>query len=195
MPKLGMEPFRRNQVMSACLACLADGGLEKLTLDQVAARAKVSKGVVNYYFQGKKDLLLSSLKALLEIYMTRVMARIDETTPPWEMLEAILDAVLGDFDHPSDRFPADPSDPGKFDRIRFDFSQAPRLMIQFMSLAMDDDDFSRIFIGVQEKYLSGTVAVFSYGLESGPRVETDPFKAAYGLGAMLEGFWAHRSIG
>ena len=37
-------------------------------MDVVAKEADVSKGVVNYYFAGKRDLLLQSFHASLESY-------------------------------------------------------------------------------------------------------------------------------
>ena len=50
MPKLGMEPIRRAQVIRAVIESVADEGLEALTMDGVAKKARISKGVVNYYF-------------------------------------------------------------------------------------------------------------------------------------------------
>jgi AcrR family transcriptional regulator len=62
MPKKGMEPIRRAQIMGAVIDCIAEQGLEALTIDAVAVEAGMSKGVVNYYFSSKRDLLLQSFE-------------------------------------------------------------------------------------------------------------------------------------
>ena len=53
MPKVGMEPIRRAQIIGAVIETVAEQGLEALTMDAVARTAGVSKGVVNYYFVTK----------------------------------------------------------------------------------------------------------------------------------------------
>ena len=86
MPKIGMEPIRRAQVIRAVIESIAEQGLEALTMDAVAKKADVSKGVVNYYFAGKRDLLLQSFHAFLESYNQKIADSIQPDMSAMEMM-------------------------------------------------------------------------------------------------------------
>lgn len=68
MPKKGMEPIRRKQLILAVLKCVADEGIDQVTLEKTATSAGVSKGVVTYYFKNKKSLLIESFREFLNFY-------------------------------------------------------------------------------------------------------------------------------
>ena len=48
MPKVGMEPMRRAELINATLTCISMYGMDGMTLDKVADYAGCSKGVVVY---------------------------------------------------------------------------------------------------------------------------------------------------
>ena len=94
MPKIGMTPVRRVQVITAVIETIAEHGLEALTVDAVARQAGVSKGVVNYYFAGKRDLLLQSFQAFLESYNQQIVDRVQPEMGAMEMLEVVIDVCF-----------------------------------------------------------------------------------------------------
>lgn len=53
------------------MACIADEGLEKTTMRNVAQRAGVSTGTLAYYFKSKKDLIDAALLDASERFMQR----------------------------------------------------------------------------------------------------------------------------
>ena len=57
MPKLGMGPVRRNQLIEAAISSLHDYGYADTTVARIAKKAGVSSGIVHHYFDGK-DLSL-----------------------------------------------------------------------------------------------------------------------------------------
>ena len=57
-----LEAARRQQVVEAVIALLSDSSWRTLTLDRVAERAGVSKGVVSYWFAGKDALVLAAVQ-------------------------------------------------------------------------------------------------------------------------------------
>jgi AcrR family transcriptional regulator len=78
MPKKGARGLefsvaaqRRRQIMDAVMASIAEEGLEKTTMRNVAQRAGVSTGTVAYYFRDKKDLVDATLLDASERYMER----------------------------------------------------------------------------------------------------------------------------
>ena len=64
MPKLGMEPIRRRQLIDATIAAIDENGFADATISRISARAGVSTGVVHHYFRNKDDLLEATLRDL-----------------------------------------------------------------------------------------------------------------------------------
>ena len=57
MPKLGMQPIRRRQLIQATLEAIDELGLADATIARIAKRAGVSTGIISHYFAGKDGLL------------------------------------------------------------------------------------------------------------------------------------------
>ena len=95
MPKTGVEQFRRKQVMVAVIAVIADHGIESLTMDKVAKQANVSKGVVTYYFQNKKDLLLQSFRFFLQRYNRIIEDFVHKNMSAMEMMDLVIQVSFG----------------------------------------------------------------------------------------------------
>jgi AcrR family transcriptional regulator len=78
--------------MEAVMACIADDGLEKTTMRNVAQRAGVSTGTLAYYFRSKKDLVDAALLDASERYMQRFNS---ERRPPGQAaLDSLIDRFL-----------------------------------------------------------------------------------------------------
>ena len=87
------KDIRRQQIIEATIAVIGRKGYAGTRLADVARQAKVSYGVVGFYFNTKDELLLATLQYLAEEY-TRVwkeaVARAGRS--PAERLRAIIDA-------------------------------------------------------------------------------------------------------
>jgi AcrR family transcriptional regulator len=66
MPKLVDHDLRRRQIAQAVWRLATQGGLEDVTLRQVAAEAGVSPRLLQYYFGTRDQLLLGALEVLNE---------------------------------------------------------------------------------------------------------------------------------
>ncbi|MFF4414240.1 TetR/AcrR family transcriptional regulator [Streptosporangium sp. NPDC001559] len=66
MPRQVDHDRRRRQIAEAVWRLAVGGGLEEVTLRQVAAEAQVSARLLQYYFGTRADLLLGALKILNE---------------------------------------------------------------------------------------------------------------------------------
>jgi TetR/AcrR family transcriptional regulator len=62
-------PNKREAVLSAALGLFSRFGLHGTSVDQVAARAGVSKSNLLYYFANKEELYVSVLRELLEVWL------------------------------------------------------------------------------------------------------------------------------
>lgn len=60
------EETRRSEIIDASLRLILKQGFHSTTLDQVAAEAGVSKGLVSYYFSKKEELFLAVLEQMVD---------------------------------------------------------------------------------------------------------------------------------
>lgn len=59
------EETRREEIINSALRLILKYGFHNTTLDQVAAEARVSKGLVSYYFPKKEELFLAVLEKMI----------------------------------------------------------------------------------------------------------------------------------
>ena len=95
MPKLGMEEIRRRQLIEATIASIHEVGLAESSLSRISARAGVSTGIVHHYFDGKAELLESTLRQLGTNLRQAVVARLQRARTPAERLMAVIDGNIG----------------------------------------------------------------------------------------------------
>lgn len=94
-PRKASREARKVQLMEATIDVLARNGFSRTTLTEVARRAGLSHGLVNFHFASKEGLLTETLAYLAEEYRenwTRALAAAGER--PAEQLAALL---LADF--------------------------------------------------------------------------------------------------
>ena len=65
MPKVGMEPIRRQQLITATMAAIDEVGLAETTVMRIARHAGVSAGIISHYFGGKDGLLEATMRQIL----------------------------------------------------------------------------------------------------------------------------------
>lgn len=54
------EDMRRRELVDATLACIAELGMERTTVREIAIRAGVTPGLIRHYFAGKDELVLAA---------------------------------------------------------------------------------------------------------------------------------------
>lgn len=96
MPKLGMAPVRRKQLIDAAIAAIHDYGFADATVARIAAKAGVSTGIVHHYFADKNDLLAATMRALLEILRREAVERLKLARNPRDRVDAVIHASFGD---------------------------------------------------------------------------------------------------
>jgi TetR/AcrR family fatty acid metabolism transcriptional regulator len=72
-----IERARRQQIIEATIAVVAEDGYAGTSLSKVAERAKISKSVVIYYFEGKNQLLETTVHQVYEEIWKFVKPRLD----------------------------------------------------------------------------------------------------------------------
>src|SRR5579859_549272 len=75
MPKRVDHEQRRGRIIEALWCIAADRGLHVVSFREVSAEAGVSVSLIQYYFETKHQLVLSSLEALTPLVMERFTIR------------------------------------------------------------------------------------------------------------------------
>lgn len=91
MPKLGMQPIRRNQLIDATIASIHEHGFAETTVSRISAAAGVSSGIVHHYFNGKDDLLAATMRRLLSDLRAATVRRLADAKTPRDRVCAIID--------------------------------------------------------------------------------------------------------
>jgi TetR/AcrR family transcriptional repressor of bet genes len=65
MPKVGMQPIRRQQLIDATLSAVDQVGMHDASIALIARLAGVSNGIISHYFEDKNDLLEASMRHLM----------------------------------------------------------------------------------------------------------------------------------
>lgn len=90
-----LEERRRAQVIETVQRLMTESSYKTMTMDMVAQEAGVSKGLINYYFKSKDDLIIQTIRA----YHARegqALAKVMDATdvPARERLKAIIETVF-----------------------------------------------------------------------------------------------------
>jgi len=88
-----LSPRAQALLRSAYRVMTQQGG-HRLSLQDVADEAGVSKGMVLYYFKTKENLFLTTMRWALERTEARIRKGIDAAGDPREVIAALIDAVF-----------------------------------------------------------------------------------------------------
>jgi AcrR family transcriptional regulator len=99
MPRISDErrEARREQVLEAARACLAEHGLEAVSMEMIIARSGLSTGAVYGYFKGKDQIInavVTEGTAQLGAELIPVLTN-PEPPPLPQLVEQVLRAVVG----------------------------------------------------------------------------------------------------
>lgn len=186
MPKLGMGPKRRAEVVNATLTCISMYGIDGMTLDKVADHANCSKGVVTYYFKNKDHLTIEAFKSFLAYYGLKIESGIEHTMKPGEMMDLALKFMLPPLSDDADRM-INVSQLEGVDKMYIPYADQAKLFVQFFSKAMLDRNLQEVVSKSYEADLQGIAKIMEYGNRTGQMSVEDSRDAAYGLMAMVIG--------
>jgi AcrR family transcriptional regulator len=101
-PRIDIGSIRREQIVDAAVAVIAEQGLQHLSLSEIESKVGMSRGQLTYYFKAKEEILLAVFDRLLEM-MCRQQGG-DPSKPPeehpfakmrWlEVVEHLLEMIL-----------------------------------------------------------------------------------------------------
>jgi AcrR family transcriptional regulator len=93
-PKVGVAPARRAEIVAATIRCLARDGYAGLTMKRVAAEARLSQGILHYYFRDKRAILAAAAARVTDDLDRRVAAEAQGARGARGRLRALVRACL-----------------------------------------------------------------------------------------------------
>jgi AcrR family transcriptional regulator len=102
MPHKEMARTRREEyaeatyeaLLDSAASCFVESGFAATSLDQVAQRARVTKGAIYHHFTSKRDLFMAVLERQEEVSAAAVRVAGDNAADAWSAIVAAFDAFL-----------------------------------------------------------------------------------------------------
>lgn len=170
MPKVGMQPIRRRQLIDATLAAINEVGMHDATIAQIARRAGVSTGIISHYFRDKNGLLEATMRDITGQLRHAVLSRLRAL--PDAGAAARLNAIVA----------------GNFDDSQTG-GAAMNAWLAFWASSMHQPMLFRLQQVSSKRLLSNLVSEFSREL---PRDRAQ--EAGYGLAALIDGLWLRAAL-
>ena len=170
MPKVGMQPIRRDQLIRATLATIHRLGLADTTLAHVAREAGLSTGIVSHYFGDKSGLIEATMRYLLRNLRDEIAARRQAAdASPRAQLLAIIE--------------------GNFDDGQISPASA-RAWLWFWAASLHEPQLERLQQANERRLQSNLCVQFRRVMNAARARE-----AATGLAAMIDGLWLRGCLG
>lgn len=163
MPKVGMGPIRRQQLMDATLVSVGTVGLADTTVARISKQAGVSSGIISHYFGGKDELLEATMRRLLKRLQDGINYRLDSANTAHDKLYAIID--------------------GNFSLDQVDAS-ATRAWLSFWAHALHQSELRRLQKVNQFRLQSN----LRYWLKK-ITTQQDAMRIAESIAAVIDGLW------
>ncbi|MBS0308385.1 MAG: TetR family transcriptional regulator [Proteobacteria bacterium] len=85
---------RREEIVAALLAVMAEQGYEKATIQAIAQQAGLAPGLIHYHFKSKGEILIELVKSLATLSHARYLDLAAAASTPRQKLQAYIDARL-----------------------------------------------------------------------------------------------------
>ncbi len=166
-PRRGVAPLRRAAIVRATIRCLARDGYSGLTMRKVAREAKVSQGILHYYFADKRTILVAALETVAADVDRRVAAAQDRGPKDARArLLALVEACL---------------------RLAVEERAFWIVFVEFWGEMMHDRRLRTINAALYDRTRRLIGAVVAQGVRVGTFRRTDPLRAAAVILGLVDG--------
>ena len=92
MPKIGMQPIRKEALVKATISEIGRVGSLDVTVAQIARRAGMSPALAHHYFGSKEEMFLAAMRHILTLYGAEVRGALAAAEGPEGRIRGILRA-------------------------------------------------------------------------------------------------------
>src|SRR3954452_23311448 len=96
-PRIDIASIRREQIVEAAVAVIAEQGLQNLSLSEIEKKTGMSRGQLTYYYAAKEAILLAVFDRLLQLMYQRIGTPAADGSCEaggWEWVQHLLDRLL-----------------------------------------------------------------------------------------------------
>lgn len=165
MPKIGMEPIRREALVKATIAEIGAAGSLDVTVSQIARRAGMSSALAHHYFGGKDQIFLAAMRRILSDFGAEARAELRRAAIR-DRAAAIIHACFA----PSCFTP-----------------EAISAWMTFYVMAQTNDDALRLWKIYQRRLRSNLIHALR-------PISNDPDTAANTLAALIDGLYIRTAL-
>ena len=163
-----VQKFRTEAILDAAMKVIAQRGLDKATMEQVASEAGISKATIYLYFKNKEALYFHCVIHRLDDVMARMREAVVGVTDPVERVRTIIITQVGEIDTNRDFF-----------RV---------FLSERMGVFLDQStEFGQEFIKRHREYASLLSDALEDAMDAGAIRRMDPTRLFYLLFAMVRG--------
>ncbi|MEY4328422.1 MAG: transcriptional regulator BetI [Pseudomonadota bacterium] len=170
MPKVGMQPIRRSQLIAATLEAVDQVGMNDASIAFIARIAGVSNGIISHYFRDKNGLLDATMRNLMQALSNAVRER-RASLPPDQPRAHLRAMIEGNFDDSQVNGPA------------------MKTWLAFWATSMHQPTLRRLQRVNDHRLYSNLCGQFSRVL---PQAQARA--AARGLAALIDGLWLRGAL-
>jgi len=164
---------RRAEILDAAGLCFAERGFDATTIDEIAARAGVSKGAIYWHFEGNWALLMALVDHFFDALLATYRERIAGKESVRESLRALAELTLGD---PPGGLPIG------------------SLGLELAAHATRDEEFRSYVEQLFRRLRNVALEPIEQGLQTGEIRGVDPHRAVATIFAVLDGLMIQKVI-
>jgi AcrR family transcriptional regulator len=172
-PKVGAAPIRREQIIQATIRCLAREGYSGLRTKEVAREAGLSQGILHYYFDNKRAILLAALEKVMGDLDRRLSPLLAGTADARAQLRAVITSCLG---------------------LASENREFWLVFVEFWGEMMHDQELAQINAALYRRLRRTLGAVVARGVRAGLFRRVDPEEAGSVILALVDGLSLQRTF-
>ncbi len=166
-PKPDVSEKRTAQILEAAREVFARKGFHKARMEDIAARANLSKGTLYLYFKNKDALITALLDRLFQSEMSDLRAIQQEDAPAAERLWRFMETITAD--------------------VQGSWMGILPVVYEFLALIFRNPLVQKAFRQYLRTYIALSIPIIEDGIARGEFRPVDPQEAALALGALFEG--------
>ena len=168
MGRKKIAPERKKEIIGGLYKCLANTGHEQVSVKDIAEAAGVSRGVIHYYFESKKDIMLAVVDDFIEGHETIFRDGLKPIEDPWERLRLFISLAV-------EHTVVDP--------------EASMFFLNMYQMAMTDEDVRAGAVSSYSHFRGVVRKLVEYGISRGEFAKVDTERFAFLLIGCMEGMW------
>ena len=146
MAKHEPADVRRQQLFMAALEVVGERGYHRTRVDDIVARAGLSKGALYHQFSSKQDLFLTMFREMMEQYRDRMLEALEQIDEAEAAFRLVYDEFVQHFEH------------------------APHVakgMLEFYLISTRDEEIRGIFRETYQELAEVAARIIDKGIEQG----------------------------